>query len=82
VRNRSAFILHAVDHANDEDQWHLWRDIDTEDWLTALREAQPGQVSPAQPPLLASAAQRSWGGVVASFGSSVVFGERIVGAAF
>ena len=45
LRNRTVFLRHALDYANEEDCEYLWNTIPREDWIRMLQSSVPGEVS-------------------------------------
>lgn len=45
LRNRNAFLAHAMDWASHEDYLYLWNEVSRADWINMLRQLRPGQVS-------------------------------------
>ncbi|MCY4209594.1 MAG: hypothetical protein OXD47_12470 [Gammaproteobacteria bacterium] len=45
LRNRYKYIQHALDNAAHEDLLYLWSSLPKKDWVIALKDALPGQVS-------------------------------------
>lgn len=45
LRNRHAFLAHAMDWASHEDYLYLWNEISRDEWIDMLRQLRPGQVS-------------------------------------
>lgn len=45
LRNRNAYLAHAMDWATPNDYLYLLNEIDRQDWIEMLQQLQPGQVS-------------------------------------